>query len=215
MKGTFDEMRAMQSEQDSLRNEYKQKLSALDNNYKSKDSDYIFLGFVLNFLPVGLIGLLLAVIFSAAMSSTAGELNALASTTTIDFYKKFFSKSDDDKKDLRVSKLITIGWGLVAVSIALTADLFENLIQLVNIIGSLFYGTILGVFLLAFFFKRVMGTAALIAGLIGQVAVLTLHFLTVFEIIDLSYLLYNIIGSLIVILSGLILQSLLKQHNDE
>ena len=141
------------------------------------------------------------------MSSTAGELNALASTTTIDFYKKFVSKSDDEKKDLRVSKLLTAAWGVLAIGIALIAGLFENLIQLVNILGSLFYGTILGVFLLAFFFKFVRGKAAFIGAIIGQVLVLTLHFLTVVKIVELGFLWYNIIGSFIVILSGVFLQS--------
>lgn len=193
---------------------YKERLSALDENYESKDSDYVFLTFVLDYLPVGLIGLLLAVIFSAAMSSTAGELNALASTTTIDYYKKFWSKSDNDKKDLIVSKLLTVGWGILAIIIALTAGLFENLIQLVNILGSLFYGTILGVFLLAFFIKWVKGTAALIAAIVGQILVLSLHFLTVYDIIDLSYLLYNIIGSVVVVAVGIILQLFMAQKEN-
>lgn len=192
-----------------IRADYKARISELDPAYESKDSDYIFLSFVLKYLPVGLIGLLLAVIFSAAMSSTAGELNALASTTTIDYYKKFFSKSDEDKKDLRVSKLLTVGWGILAIIIALTAGLFENLIQLVNILGSLFYGTILGVFLLAFFIKWVKGKAALLAAVFGQILVLTLHFLTVSEVIDLSYLLYNIIGALVVVIVGIIIQAII------
>lgn len=206
----FSMISGLQNQQDSLRKEYKQQLTTFDPGYEEKDSDYIFLTFVLNFLPSGLIGLLLAVIFSAAMSSTAGELNALASTSTIDFYKKFWSKSDDEKKDLRVSKLLTVGWGILAILIALTAGLFENLIQLVNILGSLFYGTILGIFLLAFFFKRVKAKAALIGGLTAQIAVLTLHFLTVYfpEQFQLGYLWYNVIGSAVVILIGLMMQGL-------
>ena len=187
-------------------------MSKIDSGYESKDSDYIFLTFVLGFLPHGLIGLLLAVIFSAAMSSTAGELNALASTTTIDFYKKFFKDSGDEKKDLRVSKLLTVAWGILAIIIALTAGLFENLIQLVNILGSLFYGTILGVFLLAFFFKRIGGTAAFIAGIIGQIVVLSCHFLSVYGYIELGYLLYNVIGSGTVIIMGIIIQTFLKNN---
>ena len=202
-----ERVQTLQFQQDSLRANYKEVIESKDDGYQSKDSDYIFLTFVLNFLPAGLIGLLLAVIFSAAMSSTAGELNALASTTTIDFYKKFISKSDDEKKDLRVSKLLTAAWGVLAIGIALIAGLFENLIQLVNILGSLFYGTILGVFLLAFFFKFVRGKAAFIGAIIGQVLVLTLHFLTVVKIVELGFLWYNIIGSFIVILSGVFLQS--------
>lgn len=206
-----EEITSLQIKQDELRNTYKNKLEKIDPNYERKDSDYIFLTFVLNFLPAGLIGLLLAVIFSAAMSSTAGELNALASTTTIDYYKKFWSKEDDDKKDLRVSKWLTVGWGILAIAIALAAGLFENLIQLVNILGSLFYGTILGVFLLAFFFKKVGGKEALIAGLIGQITVLLIHFLTVYEYLELSYLMYNIIGSSVVVLTGLGLSYLIKK----
>jgi Na+/proline symporter len=204
-------VQSLQNNQDSLRATYKTKMAEIDGAYVSKDSDYIFLTFVLNFLPKGLIGLLLAVIFSAAMSSTAGELNALASTTTIDFYKKYWSKGDDEKSDLKASKWLTVGWGVLAIIIALTAGLFENLIQLVNILGSLFYGTILGVFLLAFFFKKVKGKATLIAAVIGQVSVLLLHLLTVLEYIELSYLLYNIIGSFIVVISGIIIQLSIKQ----
>ncbi|MEN8927312.1 MAG: sodium:solute symporter [Flavobacteriales bacterium] len=198
----------LQAQQDSLRKSYKAEMSKIDSNYESKDSDYIFLTFVLDFLPKGLIGLLLAVIFSAAMSSTAGELNALASTTTIDFYKKFFKDSGDERKDLMVSKLLTVAWGILAIIIALTAGLFENLIQLVNILGSLFYGTILGVFLLAFFFKNIGGTAAFVGGIIGQIVVLLCHFLTVYEVIELGYLLYNLIGSGTVIIAGILIQSL-------
>lgn len=215
-KGEIDDfsgIQALQVQQDDLRKVYKDKMVKLDKGYEAKDSDYIFLTFVLNFLPNGLIGLLLAVIFSAAMSSTAGELNALASTTTIDFYKKFWSKEEDEKKDLRMSKILTVAWGIMAIIIALTAGLVENLIQLVNILGSLFYGTILGVFLLAFFFKKVGGNAALFAGIIGQVSVLLLHVLNVTGVIDIGYLLYNIIGSLIVILTGLIIQQFYKQTN--
>ena len=203
----------LQAQQDSLRNSYKAEMSKIDEGYESKDSDYIFLTFVLNFLPHGLIGLLLAVIFSAAMSSTAGELNALASTTTIDFYKKFWKDSGDEKKDLMVSKLLTVAWGVLAIIIALTAGLFENLIQLVNILGSIFYGTILGVFLLAFFFKRIGGTAAFIGGIFGQIVVLSCHFLTVYEVIELGYLLYNVIGSLTVITVGIIIQLFINQKH--
>lgn len=207
----FEYIKGLQTQQNAFRTQYKEELTKLDNSYEEKDSDYIFLTFVLDYLPHGLIGLLLAVIFSAAMSSTAGELNALASTTTIDYYKKFWAKDEDEKKDLRVSKLLTVCWGILAIIIALTAGLFENLIQLVNILGSLFYGTILGVFLLAFFFKHVNATAALLGGLIGQITVLVLHFLTVYELIELSFLFYNVIASVVVIISALIIQSLTKK----
>ena len=199
-----DRIQELQLAQDSIRANYKSELHSIDPDFEAKDSDYIFLTFILNFLPHGLIGLLLAVIFSAAMSSTAGELNALAATTTIDYYKKFWAKEDNDERDLKISKLLTIGWGILAIVIALTAGLFENLIQLVNILGSLFYGTILGVFLLAFFFKSVNAKAALIAGIIGQLTVLGIHFLKLYGFFDLSYLMYNLIGSGVVILVGII-----------
>jgi Na+/proline symporter len=207
-----DRIQELQFAQDSIRANYKSELHSIDPNFEEKDSDYIFLTFILNFLPQGLIGLLLAVIFSAAMSSTAGELNALAATTTIDYYKKFWSKEDNDERDLKISKLLTIGWGILAIAIALTAGLFENLIQLVNILGSLFYGTILGVFLLAFFFKSVNAKAALIAGIIGQLTVLGIHFLKLYGFFDLSYLMYNLIGSGVVILVGIIASISLKNE---
>ena len=206
-------MKLLQKKQDQLRDDYKTKLSELDKTYSGEDNDYIFLTFVLNFLPKGLIGLLLAMIFSAAMSSTAGELNALASTTTIDFYKKFWSKSDDERKDLRVSKLLTVGWGVLAIIVALTAGLFDNLIELVNILGSLFYGTILGVFLLAFFFKRVGETATLWSAIIAQTTVLIVHILFVLEIIKISYVLYTFIGVFMVVILGLILNLFLKNRD--
>jgi SSS family solute:Na+ symporter len=204
----FSEIQQLQAQQDTLRKTYKSTMLSIDKEYVQKDSDYIFLTFVLNYLPHGLIGLLLAVIFAAAMSSTAGELNALASTTTIDYYKKFWAKEDNESKDLRVSKLLTVFWGFLAILIALTAGLFENLIQLVNILGSLFYGTILGVFLLAFFFKGVKATPAFVAAIIGQIFVLLLHLLTVLGHLELSFLLYNIIGSTVVVLSGVLIQYL-------
>jgi Na+/proline symporter len=204
----------LQVQQDSLRKSYKKSLHKIDPDFAVKDSDYIFLTFILNFLPHGLIGLLLAVIFSAAMSSTAGELNALAATTTIDYYKRFWSKSDDDKKDLRVGKLLTVAWGLMAIIIALTAGMFENLIQLVNILGSLFYGTVLGVFLLALFFKSTKGTAALIGGVVGQITVLIVHLLVSYGEIELSYLIYNPIGCAVVILVGVVTQRLLNSGKE-
>ncbi len=201
----FSTVKQLQANQDSLRTLYKAEMSRLDENYVPEDHDYIFLTFVLNFLPKGLIGLLLAMIFSAAMSSTAGELNALASTTTIDYYKKFWSKSDNEAKDLRVSKLLTVGWGVLAIIVALSAGLFDNLIELVNILGSLFYGTILGVFLLAFFFKKVGSNPTFIAAIIAQITVFIVHLLNYLEKIEISYLLYTFIGGFVVIFTALLI----------
>ena len=206
-KSDYKKIQLLQERQDEIRADYKAKLYQIDPNYESKDSDYIFLTFVLDFLPTGFIGLLLAVIFSAAMSSTAGELNALASTTTMDFYKKFISTSDDERKDLRAGKWLTVMWGVFAIGIALVAGLFENLIQLVNLLGSLFYGTILGIFLVAFFFKKIKANAAFIAGLIAQATVLIIHYINVTSNEGkLGYLMYNVIGSAVVILIAFIIQ---------
>jgi Na+/proline symporter len=137
---------------------------------ETNDKDYVFIHFILNNLPKGLIGLLLAVILSAAMSSTASELNALASTTAMDLYKRNSGEVSDTKM-VRVSKLFTLGWGILAILIACVAHLADNLIQLVNIIGSIFYGNVLGIFLLAFFFKYVRANAVFIGALITQVIV--------------------------------------------
>ena len=139
---------------------------------ETNDKDYVFIHFILNNLPRGLIGLLLAVILSAAMSSTASELNALSSTTTMDLYKRSIVKDKDDTHYLKASKWFTFGWGVLAILIACIAYLADNLIQLVNIIGSIFYGNVLGIFLLAFFFKYVKANAVFIAALITQAIVI-------------------------------------------
>ncbi len=206
----YTSIQELQKKQEEYRSDYKEKLKKFDANYEENDGDYVFLTYVLNYLPTGLIGLLLAVIFSAAMSSTAAELNALSSTTTIDFYKKFISTRNDNKRDLNVSKLLTVGWGLIAIGVALVAGLFDNLIELVNILGSLFYGTILGVFLVAFFFKWIRGTAAFIAGLIGQCVVLFIHLMVTMGKWDIGFLMYNIIGSLVVIIAAILIQAVLR-----
>lgn len=139
---------------------------------ETNDKDYVFIYFILNNLPRGLIGLLLAVILSAAMSSTASELNALSSTTTMDLYKRSFAQDESPHHYLKASKWFTLGWGVLAIIIASVAYLADNLIQLVNIIGSIFYGNVLGIFLLAFFFKYVKGNAVFIAALLTQAIVL-------------------------------------------
>jgi SSS family solute:Na+ symporter len=156
-----------------------------------RDSDYVFISYILNFMPSGLVGLLLAVIISAAMSSTAAELNALGSTTSVDFYKRIIKKDGDDKHYLLVSKVLTAFWGVLAIGFALYADLFENLIEAVNILGSLFYGTILGIFLTAFFLKKVRGNAVFFAAVLTQASILILY---QFQSDSISYLYFNVIG---------------------
>jgi SSS family transporter len=174
---------------------------------ESNDKDYVFIHFILNNLPKGLIGLLLAVILSAAMSSTASELNALASTTTIDLYKHRVGPKTDEEM-VKASRGFTLLWGIMAIGVACVANLAENLIQLVNIIGSIFYGNVLGIFLLAFFFKQIKANAVFIAALITQVLVIGLFFLDEYEIINLPFLWLNFVGCVIVMAIAFIIQAL-------
>jgi SSS family transporter len=178
-----------------------------DDSLETNDKDYVFIHFILNNLPKGLIGLLLAVILSAAMSSTASELNALGTITALDLYKRNKKQVLPEKHYVLASKVFTLLWGVVAISIACIANLFDNLIQLVNIIGSIFYGNVLGIFLLAFFFKYVKGNAVFFAAILTQVLIC----ITYYNLIHiypsgqekLGYLWLNFIGSALVILMAL------------
>ena len=158
------------AQEKALRNKAKDLIQEVSDNgsfkLETEDSDYVFITFVTTHLPIGLIGLLLAVIFSAAMSSTASELNALATTSVIDIYKRSYVKDASDAHYLKMSKWFTFGWGIMALIFATFASLFDNLIEAVNIVGSLFYGTILGVFAIAFFFKKLRGNANFLCGFI-------------------------------------------------
>ena len=168
---------------------------------ESNDKDYVFIHFILNNLPRGIIGLLLAVILSAAMSSTASELNALASTTAIDLYKRNVRKDKSEVHYIKASKWFTLAWGMIAISVACIANLFDNLIQLVNIIGSIFYGNVLGIFLLAFFIKFVKGNAVFVAALITQALIIG-----VFLLDWLPYLWLNLVGCALVMGIAVIIQ---------
>jgi len=173
-----------------------------------EDNDYVFISFVTKHLPKGLVGLLLAVIFSAAMSSVASELNALASCTTVDFYKRTLGDKRTDQHYLYSAKAFTLMWGCIALTFAAFASLFENLIEFVNIVGSLFYGTILGIFVVAFFYKKVKSNAVFIGALIGEATVLTIFALDYFEVIELAYLWLNLIGCVVVILVSWLIQQI-------
>lgn len=209
LKGQDDEiieasrsnLNQLHEEELEIRNQADLLILSANPDLDVEDSDYVFITYILNYLPIGLIGLLLAVIFSAAMSSTASELNALATTTVIDIYKRSWMPGRDDFHYLRASKMFTIFWGLVALLFATFASLFDNLIEAVNIIGSVFYGTILGIFLVAFFIKRIKGYAVFTAAIIAEAIVLFVYF----SDIDLAYLWLNAVGCfLVVIFSGLI-----------
>ena len=168
---------------------------------ETNDKDYVFIHFILNNLPRGLIGLLLAVILSAAMSSTASEINALASTTALDIYKRSVVPNKDENHYVKATKWFTLGWGVIAILVACIAYLAENLIQLVNIIGSIFYGNFLGIFLLAFFFKAVKSNAVFTAAIITQVIVLIGWWFD-----WMPYLWLNLFGCALVILIALLIQ---------
>lgn len=173
---------------------------------ETNDRDYMFIRFILNNLPTGLIGLLLAVILSAAMSSTASEINALATITSIDLYGRNLKEDKGETHMVNMTKWFTLGWGIVAIIIACFADLAENLIQLVNIIGSIFYGNVLGIFLLAFFFKYIKGNAVFIGALITQVIVI------IGWALDwMPYLWLNLFGCVVVLVIANLLQKFSKQ----
>ncbi|MDT0647737.1 sodium:solute symporter [Zunongwangia sp. F260] len=197
------------SEEQEIREKAKIFIDASDKNAESNDKDYVFIHFILNNLPRGLIGLLLAVILSAAMSSTASELNALASTTAIDIYKRGIKKDKNDEHFVKASKWFTLVWGVIAVSFASVADLFDNLIQLVNIIGSIFYGNVLGVFLLAFFVKKVNSNATFIAAIFTQIIIIGIFMLDI-----IPYLWLNLLGCAIVMLLAFIIEGFIKTEEN-
>jgi SSS family solute:Na+ symporter len=189
----------------AVRSEAKAALLAADPRAKTKDSDYVFITFILAELPHGAIGLLIAVMFAAALSSKAAELNALGTTTTIDFWRHFRPlAAADEARNVRVAKRFTALWGLFAVAFALFAGFAENLIEAINILGSIFYGVVLGIFLVAFFFRRVGGSAVFFAAL-GSQALVIVMFLS----LNIGYLWYNLIGCAACIAFSLLLQAVL------
>lgn len=196
-----DQIKALQTKETENREAAKEIILKADPSQEVNDKDYVFIHFILNNLPRGLIGLLLAVILSAAMSSTASELNALAATTTMDLYKRNDKKEREDMYYVTVTKWFTLGWGILAILVASIANLFDNLIQLVNIIGSIFYGNILGIFLIAFFIKYIRGNAVFIGALITQALIIGIFAMDV-----LPYLWLNLLGCVLVIALAILIQ---------
>lgn len=203
----------MHQQSDSLRNAginlIKTRYTQLDYN----DRNYIFLTFVINQLPKGLVGLIIAVILAASMSSTSSELNALGSTTTVDLYKRLIKKTGTDAEYLRSSRLITLGWGVIAIAISILANQFGNLIEAVNHLGSIFYGPILGIFVSAFFFKQLRGTAVFFAAILAEVVILAFEFFPdwwpdTFGWMDVAYLWYNLIGCACVVVVAFLIQGM-------
>ncbi|WP_374399904.1 sodium:solute symporter [Flavobacterium sp.] len=194
------QMVALSLKEKDLREDAKEVIKKADGKTETNDKDYVFLYFILNYLPKGLLGLLLAVIFSAAMSSSASGLNSLGATSAIDIYKRNVSNKSD-KHYVVATQYFTVFWGVVAIGFACISSLFENLIQLVNIIGSIFYGTVLGIFLIGFYIKYIKGKAVFIGACISQLAIFYIFYLDV-----VSYLWLNFIGALLTISISYLLQ---------
>jgi Na+/proline symporter len=193
---------AISSKENDLRDQAKELISKADDKAETNDKDYVFINFILTYLPKGLIGLLLAVILSAAMSSTASGLSALASTTAIDIYRRNIKTPKSEKHYVNATKLFTVFWGIVAILFACIGTLFENLIQLVNIIGSVFYGTVLGIFLVGFYIKYIRAKAIFWGAIGSQLAIFYIFYLDI-----VSFLWLNFIGALLTILVSLFLQT--------
>lgn len=210
------EMIALSDKEKDLRDRAKEIISKADNHSETNDKDYVFFHFILNYLPKGLIGLLLAVIISAAMSSTASGLNALASTTTIDIYKRNLKDEKSDKHYLNASKLFTLFWGIVAILFACIGSLFENLIQLVNIIGSIFYGTVLGIFLVGIYSKRIQSNAIFYSAVFSQITIFIIYYFTIYIYPSgeekLGYLWLNFIGATLTIVLSWSLERLIFKN---
>ncbi len=203
----LSDIKALQSQEDQLRIRSKELIKKANPKAEINDKDYVFIHFILNNLPRGLIGLLLAVILSAAMSSTASELNALGSTTTIDLYRRN-NQGRSNKHYLMASKGFTMLWGIIAIGVACVANLFENLIELVNIIGSIFYGNVLGIFLLAFFFSYVKSRAVFIAAISTQGIIVYIWWIDL-----MPYLWLNVVGAILVIAIAFIFQVVSLEKN--
>lgn len=186
-----------------LRGKVKEAIATGVPGAKTRDLDYVFINFVMTYLPHGLIGLLLAVVFLAAMSSTASELNALASTSVVDIYKRTIKPAATESHYVKASKALTIGWAVFAMIFASLADQAENLIQFVNIVGSLFYGTILGIFLSAFYIRYIKSNAIFFGAIVAEAVILYCYFFT-----DVAFLLYNIIGCVVAVAVALVIQAI-------
>ena len=201
------ELVAISSKENDLRDEARELISKADSKSETNDKDYVFIHFILNYLPKGLIGLLLAVILSAAMSSTASGLNALASTTAIDIYKRNVSGGKSEKHFVNATKFFTLVWGIIAILFACVGTLFENLIQLVNIIGSIFYGTVLGIFLVGFYIKFVQAKAIFWGAVISQLLIFYIYYLDV-----VSFLWLNFIGAMLTLVLSILLEYTLPKN---
>jgi SSS family solute:Na+ symporter len=205
-----ENLQAVKEKEKGIRNKVVALLEKVNPAGETKDTDYVFISFVMKYMPVGLVGLLMAVVFSASMSSSASAFNALASTTMIDIYKRNLKPVATERHYLNMSRVFTVMWGVIAIFFATLASRMENLIQAVNILGSIFYGTILGIFVVAFYFKYIQGKAVFFAALLTQLLVILIFWKT-----DIGYLWLNPIGCLMVIFFGTIFQYLFGERSNK
>jgi SSS family solute:Na+ symporter len=203
----FDEINKISTKEKEIRNNAKEIIKKNNPKADTNDTNYIFITYIVNYLPVGLIGLLLAAILAASMSSTSAELNSLASTSLIDIYKRLINKNASDEHYLKFSKYATVGWGIYAIIFALFASELGSLIEAVNILGSLVYGTILGIFLVAYYTKKVSGDSVFISAIIAEAFVIYCFLFT-----SIPFLWYNVIGCLLVVSLSFIFNYLLPKR---
>ena len=189
------------AEADAVRKQAIALMRANDRRADPSDTNYVFLAFVVKYLPAGLVGLVLAAVFAASMSASSAELNALASTTVVDVYRRLLNDTAGERHYVVVSRLATVFWGVFAIAFAENASRLGSLVEAVNILGSLFYGTILGIFLTGFYVRRVSGTAVFAAAIVAEAAVLACYLLT-----PISFLWYNVLGCLAVIVLALLFE---------
>lgn len=203
------ELVGISNKENELRDEAREIISKADEKAETNDKDYVFIHFILNYLPQGLIGLLLAVILSAAMSSTASGLNALAATTAVDLYKRNVKGEKSEKHYVNATKYFTLLWGIIAILFACFGTLFENLIQLVNIVGSIFYGTVLGIFLVGFYVKYVKANAIFFGATISQFTIFYIYYLDI-----VSFLWLNFIGAMLTLIMSIIFQFFIFRNKE-
>jgi solute:Na+ symporter, SSS family len=194
-----------------LQDSIKQLVKKVDPLAETSDTNYVFLKFVIDYLPTGLVGLLIAVIFLAGWGSIAAALNSLSSTTVVDIHKKFIEKDCSSSRDYRLSRMYTLGWGIFCVITAMFATRMGSLIEAVNILGSLFYGVILGIFLVAFYMKKIKGTAVFIAAIISEGLVVTLYTLNELKYFPLGFMWLVVVGAVSVMLLSAIFQLFIKK----
>lgn len=210
---------ALAEKEKDIRDQAKVLIGKADKKDKTSDADYVFIHFIINYLPRGFIGLLLAVILCAAMSSTASGLSSLASTTVIDIYKRNLKGEKSEKHFVNASKFFTLVWGIIAILFACIGTLFENLIQLVNIIGSIFYGTVLGIFLVGFYIKYVKAKAIFWGAVVSQITIFFIYYYTIHIYPSgdekLGYLWLNFIGAILTIILSILFQYILPKKETE